>query len=101
MIADSPVSSRRVRGSLYYAAPNERHLFHYAYAPHGGTRETNIEFIEHEMDIQDVRRLSNAPRLEAEGASLLNHRTAVRSFYDTDELRRVAYPETAELIRAV
>ena len=101
MISDSPVRNCNVRGSLYYAAPNDRHLFHYAYAPHGGTRETNIEFVEHEMDIQDVRRRPNNPRLDVEGASLVNHRSAVRSFYDADELRRVGYPEAAELVRSV
>jgi hypothetical protein len=101
MIADSPVRNGKVRGSLYYAAANERQLFHYAYAPHGGTRETNIEFVEHEVEIQDTRQLLNAPRLEMQGASLVNHRSAVRSFYEADELRRVGYPEAAELVKSL
>jgi hypothetical protein len=97
---NSPVHNGAVRGSLFYAAPNDRQLFHYAYAPHGGLRETNIEFVEHAVDILDVRQLRTAPRLDVEGACLLNHRTAVRSFYDPHELRRFGYPETAELVQS-
>jgi hypothetical protein len=101
MIADSAVHKSTVRSSLYYAAADAQPLYHYAYAPHGGARETNIEFVEHQVGIRDVRQLPQAPRLDVEGASLLNHRTSIRSFYDADELRRVGYPETAELVKSM
>lgn len=92
--------SPSVRGSVYYAARrDDRQLFHYALAPHGA-EETNIEFVEHVVEIADVRWLSWALRLEVEGASVLRHRSEVRSFYDETELRRVGYPETAELVRS-
>jgi hypothetical protein len=90
-----------VRGSVYYAArSDDRRLFHYAYAPHG-TEETNVEFVERVVEIADVRWLPRSLRLEVEGASLLCHRSDVRRFYDEEELRRVGYPETAELVRSV
>jgi hypothetical protein len=93
--------SPSVHGSVYYAArSDDRRLFHYAYAPHGA-EETNIEFVEHVVEIADVRWLSWSLRLEIEGASLLRHRSEVRNFYDETELRRVGYPETAELVRSV
>jgi hypothetical protein len=93
--------SATVRGSVYYAARSDhRRLFHYAYAPHG-TEETNIEFVEHVVEIADVRRSLRPLRLEFEGASVLRHRSDVRRFYDEEELRRVGYPETAELVRSV
>jgi len=98
MVQESSLNNGIVRGSLYYAAPSERQLFHYAYAPHG-TRETNIEFVEHVVDIHDVRHSASPLRLEVEGASLINHRSAVRDFYCTDELHRIGYPETADLVR--
>jgi hypothetical protein len=89
-----------VQGSVYYAARSDhRRLFHYAYAPHG-TVETNIEFVEHVVEIADVRRSLQPLRLEVEGASVLRHRSEVRRFYDEEELRRVGYPETAELVRS-
>ena len=55
MVQESSLNNGIVRGSLYYAAPSERQLFHYAYAPHG-TRETNIEFVEHVVDIKALAR---------------------------------------------
>ena len=88
-----------VRSSVYYAAGGNRRLFAYAYASHG-TAETNIEFVEHQVEITDARQLPQALRLEVEGASVLSHRSAVRSFYDADELRRVGYSEAAELVRS-
>jgi hypothetical protein len=88
-----------VQGSVYYARGGEG-LFHYAGAVPYGATETNVEFVEEVVRIRDIRR-SPQPRLEVEGATLLTHRSAVRSFYDPDELRRVAYPEVRELVRAV
>jgi hypothetical protein len=93
--------SPSVQGAVYYAArSDDRRLFHHAYAPHG-SEETNIEFVEHVVEIADVRWLSRSLRLEVEGASVLRHRSEVRSFYDEGELHRVGYPETAELVRSV
>jgi len=53
-----------------------------------------------EVEIQDVRQLPQPLRLEVEGASVLASSSAVHSFYDEDELRRVGYSETAELVRS-
>ena len=99
MFSNSYRHSAAIRSSVYYAAGSNRHLFAYAYAPHG-TEETNIEFVEHMVEIRDVRQSPQPLRLEVEGASVLRHRSAVHSFYDEDELRRVGYSETAELVRA-
>jgi hypothetical protein len=98
MSANSHHYNAAVRGSVYYAAASNRPLFAYAYAPHG-TEETNIEFVEHVVEIRDVRQSRQPLRLEVEGASVLRHRSAVHSFYDEEELRRIGYPETADLVR--
>jgi uncharacterized ParB-like nuclease family protein len=90
-----------LQGSVYYAVAGDRKLFHYADTPPQGTEETNTEFVEHVVEIRDVRQSSKPLRLEVEGAAIVNHRSAVRSFYDPSELRRVGYPETAALVRAV
>jgi uncharacterized ParB-like nuclease family protein len=84
---------------VYYAAGSSRQLFAYAYAPHG-TAETNIEFVEHVVEIRDVRHAAQPLQLEVEGASVLRHKSAVHSFYDEEELRRVGYVEAAGLVRA-
>jgi hypothetical protein len=90
-----------VQGSVYYAAGGDARRFHYAYAPPDGAHETNVEFVEQVVDIADVRRQPRSPRLEVEGAALLRHHSEVRNFYDGAELRRLGYPETAELVRSV
>jgi hypothetical protein len=90
-----------VQGSVYYATHrDDRRLFHCEYAPHGN-EETNVEFVEHVVEIADVRRLSRPLRLEVEGAAVFRHRSDVRCFYDGDELRRVGYPEAAALVRSI
>jgi hypothetical protein len=99
MSANLLLHDRTVRSSVYYAASSHRQLFSFAYAPHG-TEETNIEFVEHVVEIHDVRQSSQPLRLDVEGASVLSHQSSVQSFYDESELRRVGYPETADLIRA-
>lgn len=99
MSANPKTHYAALRSSVYYAAGGNQQLFAYAYAPHG-TEETNIEFAEHVVEIRDVRHAPHALRLEVEGASVLSHRSAVSSFYDEDELRRVGYSEAAELVRS-
>jgi uncharacterized ParB-like nuclease family protein len=99
MSANPQLHSAAVQSTVYYAAGSNRHLFAHAYPPHG-TEETNIEFVEHLVDIRDVRHSPQPLRLEVEGASVLRHQSAVHSFYDEDELRRVGYAETAELVRS-
>lgn len=89
-----------MRSSVNYAAQSASKLFCHAYAPHG-TRETNIEFVEHAVDIRDMRPSPDILRLDVEGACIVNHRSALDSFYDADDLHRSAYPETAELVRSV
>jgi hypothetical protein len=101
MTTDPHHVGHTVQGSVYYATRNDdRRLFQCAYAPHG-TEETNVEFVEHVVEIGDVRQSSRPLRLEVEGASMLRHRSDVQRFYDEEELRHVGYPETAELLRSV
>ena len=101
MSTNSDHARASVHGSVYYAAREDhRRLFHYAYAPHG-TEETNVEFVEHVVEIANMRQLLQPLRLDVEGASVLRHQSEVRRFYDEKELRRVGYPETAEMVRSV
>jgi hypothetical protein len=39
--------------------------------------------------------------LDSEGLAVVKHRSAVRDFYDEDELRRVYYPEAERLVAKV
>jgi hypothetical protein len=101
MDTDSHQHAAAVQGSVYYAVAGNRQLFHYADAPPHGADETNVEFVAHAVEIRDVRQSPQLLRVDVEGATVLSHRSDLRNFYDPDELRRIGYPEAAELVRAV
>src|SRR5258708_10718825 len=52
----------------------------------------------HRMMIYDARPVAARLSLDGEGLALVEHRSAVRDFYDEDELRRVYYPEAERLV---
>jgi hypothetical protein len=56
---------------------------------------------EHVMRIESMRPLAErgALALEKNGFVLVKHRSAVRNFYDADEVKRVYYPEVAALVK--
>ena len=87
-----------VKGAVYYALPGSEPLFWHQYAPPPGQQLSNIEFVEHVVPIRDARRAKRAFRLDVEGAVIYRGRSAVRDFYDEDELRRVYYVEAERLV---
>ena len=50
------------------------------------------------MRIHDARPVAGRLTLDGEGLALVEHRSAVKDFYDEDELRRVYYPEAERLV---
>jgi len=53
------------------------------------------------MTIYDARPVATRLSLDREGVALVEHHSAVRDFYDEDELRRVYYPEAERLVAEV
>ncbi len=51
--------------------------------------------------IYDARPLAGRLSLDSEGLAVVEHNSAVRDFYDEDELRRVYYPEAERLVAKV
>jgi hypothetical protein len=93
------IRSNVVQGLMQYAAPGEEPLFCYAEEPPPGQRDGNVEFVEYSVAIRDARKRSRPFRLDVEGATPWRHQSAVRDFYDDDELRRVGYAEAADIVR--
>lgn len=54
---------------------------------------------ERRMAIHDARPIADTLSLDAQGFKLVRHETAMRDFYDPDELKRVYYPEIEALVR--
>ena len=55
----------------------------------------------HEVEIRNGRSSATQFSLDENGFVLVEHRTAVRDFFDKAELERVYYPEVSQLIRSV
>ncbi len=49
--------------------------------------------------IHDIRPIAGDLSLDREGLALVDHPTAVRDFYDDEEVERVYYPEVKELVQ--
>lgn len=92
-------NSQAVDASVYYANPSEEPLFWRQYPPAPGETETNIAFVEHCVRIGDARRSTSPFRLDVEGATFGRRRSAVRDFYDEEELLRVGYAEAADIAK--
>ena len=56
---------------------------------------------EHDVVIEDARAMTEQPDLDHQGFALMRHPTAVRDFYDDDEVCRVYYPEMEAFVRSV
>src|SRR6201995_6026142 len=88
----------RVEGLLNYLAPMAEKPMNLTYDPPPGVpRSTGIPE-PHLMLIHDARPVAGRLTLDSEGLALVEHRSAVKDFYDEDELRRVYYPEAERLV---
>jgi len=90
-----------VEGVLNYLTPMAERPINLAYDPPLGVpRSTGVPEA-HRMTIYDVRPVAARLSLDSEGLALVTHNSAVRDFYDEDELQRVYYPEAERLVAEV
>ena len=91
----------RVEGTLNYLAPMAEKPMNLAYDPPAGVPRSNGKPEPHRMTIYDARPVAARLSLDGEGLALVEHLSAVKDFYDEDELRRVYYPEAERLVAEV
>jgi hypothetical protein len=90
-----------VEGIMNYLAPMAERPINLAYDPAPGVpRSTGVPEA-HRMSIYNIRPVAARLSLDSEGLALVTHNSAVRDFYDEDELRRVYYPEAERLVAEV
>jgi len=90
-----------VEGILNYLAPMAERPMNLAYDPPPGVpRSTGVPEA-HRVTIYNVRPVAARLSLDSEGLALVTHNSAVRDFYDEDELRRVYYPEAERLVAEI
>src|SRR6202008_4062916 len=87
-----------VEGVLNYLAPMAEKPMNLAYDPPPGVARPTGVPEPLRMTISDARPVAARLSLDGEGLALVGHRSAVKDFYDEDELRRVYYPEAERLV---
>ena len=63
-----------------------------------GLDERSGDFVRREVFIENGRRLADRFGLDQEGFGLMRHKSEVCDFYDDEEIERVYYPETEQLL---
>jgi hypothetical protein len=87
-----------VEGVLNYLAPMAEKPMNLAYDPGPGVPRSTGRPEPHAMPIRDARPVADRLSLDLEGLALVEQRSAVKDFYDEEELRRVYYPEAERLV---
>jgi hypothetical protein len=85
---------------LNYLAPTAERPRTYAYEPPASEPKTNIRNVGVEVPIRDARPILGDITLDRHGFELVRHRSAVRDFYNDDEVKRIYYPEAERLLKA-
>jgi len=89
-----------VTAELNYLAPVSGKPRTYAYDPPPGEPKSTNLAEPHLVPIFNGRSIAKSFSLDREGFELVKHPTAVKSYYDEDEIRRVYYPAVEAFLRA-
>jgi hypothetical protein len=89
-----------VTADLNYLAPASGRPRTYTFEPPAGELRSNVIPEPHSLPIHDVRPIGDSVSLDREGFALIRQKSAVKDFYDEDEVKRVYYPEAERLIKA-
>lgn len=89
-----------VLAELNYLAPINGKPRSYAFDPPAGEPRSTALPEPHRVPIFNGRAVTNGFSLDREGFALVRHPTAVRDFYDDQEVRKIYYPAAEAFIRA-
>jgi hypothetical protein len=90
-----------VQAGIRYTVPTGDKLVNETFGPNNIRRRTSGAEEIRAVEVADGRAAAEPFSLERNGFVLVEHPTAVRDFFDAEELRRVYYPEVAALIAKV
>ena len=86
---------------ITYTVDSGEKLVNETFGPNNIRRRSSGSEERRQVDVQDGRPSLNEFGLDTSGFTLVEHRTAVKDFFDAGELERVYYPEVEALIRRV
>jgi hypothetical protein len=91
--------TRVVMARLNYFAAATPKPVNYAYDPFTEVLERSGKYVEQGAAIRDGREVLGCFSLDSSGFMLTEHNSAVRDFYDSDEVESVYYPELERLLK--
>src|ERR1700720_4634667 len=90
-----------VNARLNYLAEATPKPVNYAYDPPAGVPRRSGKYVEQSVVVRNGREMLNKLSLDTNGFVLTEHETAVKDFYDPDEVKSVYYPEVERLLKRV
>jgi hypothetical protein len=87
-----------VEAELNYLVPMAERPRYYAYEPGPEDAPPNMKHEAHRVPIYDMRTIRSEISLDRQGFALVDQKSAVKDFWDDDEVRRVYYPEAERFI---
>src|SRR5579871_12231 len=90
-----------VEATLNYLASTGERPVSYAFEPPPGVPWSTGEPEAHRVTIHNLRPIARDFSLDSAGFQFLAHRSAVKDFWDEEEVRRVYYPEAIDLLKQV
>ncbi len=94
-------SSDHIDGLINYLENNGERQVAYLYEPPEGVPARSGRNIKHTLPVYNGRDVADRLTLDGQGFAFVRHETKVVNFYDPDEVRRVYYPEVAQLVKDV
>jgi hypothetical protein len=101
MVQIATASLPHIQAALNYSAATGEKPVSYAYEPPSGVPWSTAQIEEHSTTIYDLRPAALELSLDEVGFQLLTHRSAVKNLWDEEEIRRVYYPESIDLLKRV
>src|SRR5262245_40591293 len=88
-----------VKAELNYIVPTAERPRTYTYDPPAGVPRTTVVNERHTVTISDMRPILSDISLDEHGFDLVQHKSAVRDFYNEQEVKAVYYPEAEQLLK--
>ncbi len=90
-----------VNAQVKYLASATPKPVNYAYDPPAGVPRSSGKYVGQTVAIHNGREVLSKLSLDTNGFVLTEHETAVKDFYDPDEVKSVYYPEVERLLKRV
>jgi hypothetical protein len=100
-VVDPPALDATLSVQIPYALNTGEKFVNETFGPDSIRRRTTGSYEKRPMQIRDGRALAGTFSLDRNGFVLVDHATAVKDFFDVEELKRVYYPEAVALIKRV